>query len=112
MNTCEATGCPGHLGKFDSCRDEALWSMSLDTFGDDTTGDTEYDGYYVRVLVDGPEDVDVDGRKITVPAGKYIVRTAPAGFVTVTEYDTDKEVNDAFGDVRAAYEEWVGQDED
>jgi hypothetical protein len=87
MNKCEQESCTGHLGKFSSCRDEALYVMSLDGTNE-TTGDVEYEGYYTLIVL----TVAVTwllGVPVTVPAGSYIVSENSQGFVYGTEYATE-----------------------
>ena len=82
-------GCrDDHAGKFNSCRDEALWQLSLDG-ADNQTGDTDTTGHYALMILKTPETAEISDGTITVPAGYYIVRTASSGQVTVDEYGNE-----------------------
>jgi len=55
VNTCEHPNCAGHLAKFDSCLDEAIWELALDqAYQDDTTGDTDFRGHFTLIGFDEP----------------------------------------------------------
>jgi hypothetical protein len=113
---CEQEGCQGHLGKFDSCRDEALYQMSLDGT-DETTGDVEYEGYYVLIVLDASATVNLDDDapdgtpQVTVPAGSYIVTENSQGFVSVYTYDSEAVAREDFKRIDEAYSDWLDQDE-
>jgi hypothetical protein len=104
MQKCESTltagSCEGHLGKFDSCQDEALHELSMDA--DEIVGATEFRGFYARVTVKAAESVTLyNGVKVTVPIGDYVVMTANSGAVYVYDYDAE-----AFRQEVTAYEAW------
>lgn len=112
LPTCEWEHCSGHLGKFDSCRDEALYEMTLDGF-DESTGDSDFDGHFVRVVLD--EDTahrfEEDGPTIIVPAGHYLVESANSGAVSVW-VGTETEIQQHFDHFAARYEEWSDEERD
>ena len=54
LPTCDWEHCDGHLGKFQSCRDEALFELSLDGFYD-STGDVEFEGHFTLIALDAPK---------------------------------------------------------
>lgn len=87
---CSQEGCTGHLGKFQSCRDEAIWQQTLDG-GDRETGSVDYDGHYTLMIYDRPDTVVIDdgsNRSVEVPAGNYVVHNTPSGAVYVYDYKT------------------------
>lgn len=111
--------CQGHLGKYDSCRDEAL-DM---TDSDEWTGDCDFNGHYSIVVIEGIDHVynapdafgewlPIDGegeRHVFVPAGFYIVHESTTGFVTVTRYETAEAMRHDYAIAEAEYVAW--QDE-
>lgn len=101
MSTCAREGCAGHLGKFGSCEDEALYILTLDG-GDTGCGDSDWEGYMSLVVLDVDTVVRLeygDSPAVTVPAGAYTVYTSPSGFVSVALHDTE-------ADALAHYEQW------
>lgn len=106
MLTCDQKGCTGHLGKFDSCRDEALYELSLDSFGS-STGDSSFRGHFTPISVSEPETVKIpDGLEVIVPAGHYMVIGHNSGAVSVDTYDSEEELSAAFKVEEDAYAEW------
>jgi hypothetical protein len=114
------------MGKFDSCRDEALWTISVDYDADETTGEVDYEGYYGLIVLERDEDwtldldpsqpreegqLDTDGLSVTVPAGSYIVTENSQGFVSVYTYDSEKLAREDFKRADDAYSAWLDQDE-
>lgn len=94
MSNCEQTGCTGHLGRFDSCRDEALFELMLDTGSG--AGDGDF-GYATRISLAEPEQVELPSAlKVIAPAGEYIVWQFTSGAVAVTEHRTADEADGAF----------------
>ena len=95
MTTCESTfvkgECAGHLGKFQSCRDEAIWSESLDqAYWERTTGNVEFRGHFTLMHYGEDTPVATDGASlaeaqtiVTVKAGWYIVEDTNSGAVYV-----------------------------
>lgn len=119
MGKCETefvTGeCAGelHLGKFSSCLDEALYGMALEDVNSGC-GDSDWRGYKSRVDVPDVEEFELhpdgaDSAVVKVPAGFYIVYTAPTGGVTVTRYETEEEAATEYDEWEAAYNEWDDQ---
>jgi hypothetical protein len=103
--------CPGHLGKFGSCVDEALYEWNSDE-PHNTTGDTDFEGHLGLVILpvfeiyglgrtDGPDE-----REVIIPAGNYLVWTASSGAVTVTTVDTEQGAWDIFEVTQARYALW------
>ena len=111
---CGQDGCTGHLGKFDSCQTEALWQMSLDG-GDETTGESDFEGHLTLVLVDEPYDerLDVDEVVIvTIPAGAYLVESLSSGAVYSMRYDTEAGARIVFEEADARYSAWLDADDE
>lgn len=103
---CDQAGCTGHLGKFQDCRAEAAYELSMDG-GDGTTGATEYNGHYTLLILDAPEDVDLyDGPTVTVPAGAYIVQATNSGAVYLLTYGSEDDARKDFDAAAADYAEW------
>lgn len=116
LPTCDTEGCPGHLGKFDSCVAEALYEWSMDGTANDVTGDVDFNGHYSLYIVESDETVTIDpdgeNRVVTVPAGNYILHSASSGAVTLGTYDTPEEARADFVIAEHEYSEWLGQDEE
>jgi hypothetical protein len=110
MSKCKQEGCQGHLGKFDSCQDEALWQMSLDGT-DETTGDVEWEAHYTLMVLNESVRVSMHEPRqlVTVPAGAYIVSENSQGFVDVSEYDTEALAREDFKRADDAYGAWLEQ---
>lgn len=115
MTKCDWKNCEGHLGKFDSCRDEVLHEWALDS--GDGTGDVEFDGFVTLVHLDVAETYTSEWavpnhlNGLTVPAGTYLVHSANSGAVTVTSYETPELARSAYAVFDKAYGEWVDQDD-
>lgn len=123
MPACEevAVGkCPGHSGKFQSCRDEAIYEMSLDQYADpwvEDTGSTDFEGHFVLMFY--PEtwlftlDPEPNIRQVLIPPGWYFVEHARGGAVFVARYNTDAEdaVREIFDKFRRGYERWTGTED-
>ena len=111
---CDQEGCQGHLGKFSSCRDEALYVMSLDGM-DEMTGDVEYEGHFTLVVRSEDTRVMLSDDMtpiVTVPAGSYIVQSTEQGFVYSIEYQTEELARRDFQQTDDAYAAWLDDDED
>lgn len=106
MSYCPQIGCSGHLGKFDSCRDEALFELSLDGTCD-STGDVEFDGHFCLIDLDKPTEVDVVGLKVTVPIGHYIVQTTNSGAVSVMEFKSAGDARQVFNRFDREFGKWL-----
>lgn len=112
--TCDVTGCPGHLGKFDSCVAEAVYVASLDS--GDSTGSVDFRG--ALSLVHFPEDETIDiGDEmpdVMVPAGTYLVGTHTTGAVDVVRYAREEDARRLFDMESEIYGMWddEGADED
>jgi hypothetical protein len=89
--------------------------MSLDGT-DETTGDVEYEGYYVLIVLDASATVNLDDDapdgtpQVTVPAGSYIVTENGQGFVSVYTYETEALAREDFKRAEDAYSAWLDQD--
>lgn len=109
MHTCPQRGCTGHLGKFDSCRDEALYEMAASS-ADGTAGDTDWEGHYAYLRLPNGEEFSEEwvagGETVTVPAGFYIVFTSPSGWVSATRYAHEDNAREVFESIEARYMEW------
>lgn len=86
---CEQAGCEGHLGKFSSCVDEAVYFLSLDWF-ERWDGDMDFGVSWC--VMDVPEDATFEffervPRSVVVPAGVYLVEANSQGFVWVTRWE-------------------------
>lgn len=99
-----------HLGKFDDCLAEALWTVSM--YDGDSTGSTDFGVHVTSVRFDEDDLVEVDeglsSWTILVPAGIYHVMENDRGQVTVAKYDLSRDdLADAeFDRISTAYAEW------
>lgn len=114
LPTCDnQPGCDGHLGKFESCRDEMLWTWGLDSY--EGFGDSDWDGYYSLVILtetDTATDESVaNGEPVTIPAGNYIVHTASSGAVSVWTYATEEAARERYDRAEIAYYAWDSDDD-
>lgn len=88
---CDHPQCEGHLGKFQSCRDEALYFASMEA--DASAGSCDYEGHVALVTLETAEVLPItEGsdtpHEIEIEAGHYVIGTATSGAVDVTRYDT------------------------
>lgn len=117
VSTCTDTQCEGHLGKFQSCLTEALWTVSLDGTQEDQTGDVDAYGYYVLLHFPDAEHIDISDNPpltrhmVEVPAGWYVVETMSSGAVYHSEYGDEAEAYRAFKLEVDRYEEWDEDDD-
>ena len=112
MSKCEFDKCEGHLGKFDSCQDEALYGAAMDA---DWIGDVEWD--ISAAYIELPTDESIkfeswDDRRITVPAGFYRVATDGRGFVYVHKFDSEEEWSANRSEVEADHADWADDGEE
>jgi hypothetical protein len=110
---CDTHGCHGHLSKYASCLAEALDSFAINGFSE-TTGSTEWQGYYSYVYVVEDTSVTLDegtlgAYEVPIPADHYMVETAYSGAMTLYRGTA---VPGMFDAVRIAYNEWLGDDDD
>lgn len=103
---CDDADCAGHLGKFDSCRAEAVYSWAMDGAADESTGDSDYEGHFSLFIVTEPTGGDVDGRVVLVPAGNYILHSATSGAVSLWTYDTPEAARAVYEAAQKAYDTW------
>ncbi len=107
---CDYEHCTGHLGKFQSCQDEALYELSMSGF-EESTGDTDFEGHFTIIVLDEDESVSMGEGWVTVPAGSYIVESSSSGAVYVST-GTWLEMRQAFDAAAMRYETWLELDED
>jgi hypothetical protein len=109
VNKCAHKECPGHLGRFDNCKDEMLWDFALDD-SSNGFGDSDWKGYYTRV--DIPEEttelLNTPGcpRMVTIPRGFYFVHVTDQGFVITRRFDTPEERDAILEPIEAEYLAW------
>lgn len=112
LPTCDAQGCPGHLGKFSDCVTEALWTISLDG-PDDQTGDAiDWHAWYGHISLPESESVTIDegspdARNVTIPSGEWILECLSSGAVYAWQSDDIATEWDA---LESAYAEFLGDD--
>lgn len=107
MSKCDTAGCTGHLGKFSSCLDEAVWQWSMDG-ADETTGTVDYEGHLALVIVTEPAFVQIDDSDVwvMVDEGHYLVLNDDLGFVYVTRH-TAEQAREIFDEFDSRYGEWA-----
>ncbi len=114
LSTCEQPDCPGHLGKFDSCEAEAIYELSMDDHAN-SVGDGDWHGWWHLCLLERDEVVTIDpdgeDRKVSVPAGNYILRTYTTGAVSLWTYDTAAQAQAEWSAAQAEWIEWETGDE-
>lgn len=103
--------CPGHLAKFESCRDEALYELVLSGDAAEGCGDSDLDGHFSLIELEHPErvtlDVDTaDARVVLLDPGCYIVHSAPSGAVWVTPYAFADQAREAYAVEEQRYLLW------
>jgi hypothetical protein len=107
IGKCDQAGCTGHLGKFSSCLDEAVWQLSMDD-SDRATGRTEAHGHFAAMTFDASEEYKIqDGATVIIPAGAYLVEENDQGFVYVVAYDSEAEMIKVFDEHDQRYSEWL-----
>lgn len=121
MSTCDSTfvkgQCPGHLGKFQDCDAEALWTLSLDQGNADTEfGDTDWHGYFALFLLNQSESVELDpdgsdDRVVIVPPGNYLLRTYTSGAVGYEAVGDRDYVVGVCEEREGDYRDWAIEDE-
>lgn len=114
MTTCDHPYCDGHLAKFDSCRDETLYALTMDAAGvDEHTGDSDFEGHYTLMNFSTEETHCHDdialGEPVVIPAGAYILHTNSQGFVSVSHFTTDDEARAIFNEAESRYAAWDEQ---
>ena len=125
MSKCDFIYCEGHLGKFSSCRDEAIYALALDERWDGdvdfgvcwTVVDYAQDLYYglnsgeVDVsLADGGTTWWVDETPVKIPAGVYLVETNDQGFVYVNRWPEQWDADLLIG-WESKYAEWLDSED-
>lgn len=110
VSRCQQLGCTGHLGKYDSCRDEALHALSLDAH--DWVGESDYGLTVTPVVLTEPVTVTLYGGQptVTVPAGAYLVEEDDRGFVMVQERVSAEDLAQVVEAHRQLYAAWLGDD--
>lgn len=99
-----ALACAGHLGKFSTCRDEAVWQSTMDG-GGQSTGTVEFEGHLTMIKFDADELIDLNGVSVLVDAGTYLVLDDDLGFVYVTVHSAD-EAQRIFDEFEDRYCDW------
>jgi hypothetical protein len=102
---CDNKPCPGHLGKFSSCRDEALYELSMDSM--ESTGDMDHEGEITLVILTQVNDFEISwytiGTIVRIEPCNYIVQEAPSGIVNIIEYATEDAARSAYAELATAY---------
>jgi hypothetical protein len=112
ISKCDQEGCTGHLGKFSSCLDEAVWELSLDTVMDRETGRTEAHGHFTVMTFHADEEHKIQhGATVIIPAGWYLVEENDQGFVWVVSYDNEADMIKVFDEHDQRYGEWLDANE-
>jgi hypothetical protein len=109
LPTCTQHDCPGHLGKFNSCEDEALYNLALEG-ADASTGSTDWHYHADLVIVSETTLVALDEITVSVPAGAYIVQEGTTGFVQVLAWDSPIEARTTFEAMDTEYAKFDNQD--
>lgn len=122
------------LGKYSSARDDILHWMCMAEWANESSGNSESPtGYFWRIsntredvaqannefnsLIDGwfeeNQEVTDSPELRSQLVGFFIVSTVSSGFVYVSQYDTERELLEAYEALEADYSEWAdAQDED
>src|SRR5512143_2738570 len=116
LPTCDYPGCPGHLGKFSSCIDEAVWTLAMDGFDVDSTGDASDWGMWAgEVSLPTGETVEMvdPKRTVDVPAGVYLVLVYDNGRVETESRPVGlgSEITARLEAIRSDYETWLDDNE-
>lgn len=101
-------GCTGHLGKFQDCTSEALWSLSLDSGQDATTGDVDWDAWVALFLdfTPGHPPIRVDAGWIGIPPGSYLLYSNDRGYVWSSVAMSAAQARQEFDRIDVLYDEW------
>lgn len=106
-------------GKYDSLRDQCLHLMTLEAWGNTSSGDVQSpQGFFTRICISEAELFEVvqafkeqlEAAGLTDPEsliGNYIVRESNDGFVTVDVHDTEDDAVLAYEALSQAYDEWL-----
>lgn len=113
MRTCDNVKCgSSHIGKFDSCRDEALYQISLDSWGE-RTGDVDFGQCVDLLILETVAIVDLYlDNLVAIQPGNYMVSTVSSGQVFVSKYDTELEARQVFDCIDRAYSNWLNDEEE
>lgn len=102
--------CPGHQGweKWPDCLTPALWYAN-----DGETGNCDSPvGFVVLIIQDEEESLSSDECPVTIPAGTYMtIRENDQGHISVTNYDTAQDAQDAFDGAIEAYDAYMWAEE-
>lgn len=112
------------MSKFDSPRDEVLFTIGFDSmWNDDHMGNTDSPtGYFAKldlnrddalaILADSQiKDLEVLPT-VDELIGQFLITEDSSGFVYVTEYEDIPALRDAYDELEADYNEWDSEDED
>lgn len=93
-------------GKFDSARDEVLYTMALEGWANDSDGESAaLTGWFARLtqsdaeikeIREAFEDAAPESFEWSSIVGLFLLRESNEGFVTVTEYATERELTSEF----------------
>lgn len=115
LSKCDNPKCQGHLGKFNDCLAETLYTLDMYSGADETTGSTEAYGYYTLLIFNEDEKIDkdpaLDYPLDTVPKGYYLLMSNDQGFVHLATYPTEAEARAVFDDAAAQYSTWLDENE-
>jgi hypothetical protein len=106
--------------KLPGCVTEALWSITMNGFQDERTGEVDWGTCADLIFIDdGDNVVEVPGDgpngdgawDVTVPPGTYILCSDDQGNVWYLYYADRKEGRGRFEDTQSRYSEWLDQEE-
>lgn len=108
------------MGKFDSDRDEILWTMTLEGWANESDGNVECPTGYFCLVTNEPAEIpeiaqafsdvipeDFDTAELV---GNFIVTEDDRGFVSVIEYPGPDSARKAYDMMSAEYSRWAGDD--
>lgn len=121
MSKCSQNGCIGHLGKFSSCLDEAVYLLAQDERWD---GDVDFGVSWCVIdlddcrislntgdWIDDTSLVDAGEVVVPVPAGVYCVETTDRGFVYVERWDGVTPWGSRLAEREANYGVWLDSED-
>lgn len=111
-------------GKFGNHVDEALYEMSLEGWGNESSGDVEAPtGWFARISITAEEldevvqafeerlaEIGLDGNSSLI--GHWLLREDDQGFVEAEEFDSEGELQSAYAELDQAYGLWASQNEE
>jgi len=89
---CCQNGCPGHLGKYRNCLEEAIDAIILNGGYMELDSNERHGGSVALWFTPDrfPYELE-DGPTVSIPAGWYVVTEQSCGFVTVDQLDTEQD---------------------